>query len=1157
MKKISISIISVLINLFALSQVELNFLKSYGNTADDVGRGITINNSNDYYNVGNFIGTLDFADTLLQSNSSENDIYIARFSSTGNLIWAERAGGTLGDLPYDVVSDNDGNCYITGYFRDVSSFGDTSIIAQNSINAMFLAKYDSTGIFQWVESAGISSNGAQGLDIQIDNNGNCYITGIINGISDFGSTTITSNGNNDGFVAKYNTDGDLLWVQGIGGSGDEIIYSINIDDNEYIYFTGVFTNNTNIGGYSLTNNGSKDIFIGKLNSLGNILWVSSAGGTSVDYGRDIVSDFSGNCFVVGYFGNAAYFGNQTIVSQDGFDIFLASYNSNGQLNWVSSIGGEGLDYAYGLSYSAMGALYLTGRFDDTLSFSTQSLISNGGSDIFFSKYDLLGNFLWAESFGSIGYDAAINIDVSETGTIALTGYFQNTMTIDTITVSSNGGKDIFVASFEDNNINYCGVPNSYFNTSINYTEISIEPFYPYDTSLYFLSWQMGDGTEFYQMTSVQYDYQAVDTFNIILTVQDKNDSLCFINLYDLVVTACFLDVLQISSQINGTNVELETSYFIDTSFWSISWDLGDGAQFFQTNSLQYNYQQIDTFVISLFIEDNNGSICSINLHDTIITTCLIDDLDFSMQRDSTNVSFDTSYFLDTTEYQIIWDFGDSTSITNLNNPVHLYNYCGYKTITLSVVYLSDGTCNNQIQKTLNVDSIPCIQSAEIVIYENVWKHAIFELLPNVDTVNYNILWNLGDGTTIENQYLIDHVFPYTNVYNVTCQLSHKADSNCILIVEKEIDLECYNDIGFDYQEDYITWPYNWFLDVWAYQVDNEPPNSYAVTCNCGTGGNSFTIYNNWEWYCSYYTTGNYQISLSVYDLEDSTCFGSYGPINLTVEEPECNVYAAIGNVFLSEYDSMTVIVQGGGSPEFSYWWSFGDGTSGGGYEVWHTYSDYGVYEICLTATNTWGVGCSETTCYTFTLGTPGCIDTLATNYNPNADFNNGSCIYAGTQSISLPQGWSIFSSYIEPYENNIDSVFQEIVGNTVLVKNQIGLVYYPQYSITLLDTLALGQGYQVKMASGDTLNVTGIICNPQNSPITLQAGWSIIGYLLQSPVDISQIFSIIAQNTEIVKDDAGNVFWPQYSINNIGNMLPGKGYQVKMINSDVLVYLGN
>ncbi|MBT4969609.1 MAG: hypothetical protein HOM80_11430, partial [Bacteroidetes bacterium] len=304
MKKISISIISVLINLFALSQVELNFLKSYGNTADDVGRGITINNSNDYYNVGNFIGTLDFADTLLQSNSSENDIYIARFSSTGNLIWAERAGGTLGDLPYDVVSDNDGNCYITGYFRDVSSFGDTSIIAQNSINAMFLAKYDSTGIFQWVESAGISSNGAQGLDIQIDNNGNCYITGIINGISDFGSTTITSNGNNDGFVAKYNTDGDLLWVQGIGGSGDEIIYSINIDDNEYIYFTGVFTNNTNIGGYSLTNNGSKDIFIGKLNSLGNILWVSSAGGTSVDYGRDIVSDFSGNCFVVGYFGNA-------------------------------------------------------------------------------------------------------------------------------------------------------------------------------------------------------------------------------------------------------------------------------------------------------------------------------------------------------------------------------------------------------------------------------------------------------------------------------------------------------------------------------------------------------------------------------------------------------------------------------------------------------------------------------------------------------------------------------------------------------------------------------------------------------------------------------------------------------------------------------------
>ncbi|MBT4969607.1 MAG: PKD domain-containing protein, partial [Bacteroidetes bacterium] len=540
--------------------------------------------------------------------------------------------------------------------------------------------------------------------------------------------------------------------------------------------------------------------------------------------------------------------------------------------------------------------------------------------------------------------------------------------------------------------------------------------------------------------------------------------------------------------------------------------------------------------------------------DTIITTCLIDDLDFSMQRDSTNVSFETSYFLDTTEYQIIWDFGDSTSISNQNNPTNFYNYYGYKTITLSVVYLPDGTCNNQIQKTLNVDSIPCIQSAEIVIYENVYKHAIFELLPNVDTVNYNILWNLGDGITIENQYLINHIFPYTNIYDVTCQLSHKADSNCILIIEKEIDLECYNDIGFDYEIDYDTWQYGWNALVWAYEVYNEPPNSYALNCNCGTGGTGYTMNNHWHWNCLYTNVGNYPISLTVYDLEDSTCFGSYGPINITIEEPECDVYAAIGNVFLFEYDSMTVIVQGGGNPDFSYNWTFGDGTSGGGYEEWHTYADYGVYEICLTAINNLGVGCSETDCEYFTLGTPGCNDTLALNYNPNADFNNGSCIYSGTQSISLPQGWSIFSTYIEPYENNIDSVFQEIVGNTVLVKNQIGLVYYPQYSITLLDTLALGQGYQVKMSSGDTLSVTGIICQPQNSPITLQAGWSIIGYLRQIPADISQMFSDITQNTEIVKDELGNVYWPQYSVNNIGNMLPGKGYQVKMNVGDVLNY---
>ncbi|MBT3801282.1 MAG: hypothetical protein HOG05_09020, partial [Bacteroidetes bacterium] len=405
---------------------------------------------------------------------------------------------------------------------------------------------------------------------------------------------------------------------------------------------------------------------------------------------------------------------------------------------------------------------------------------------------------------------------------------------------------------------------------------------------------------------------------------------------------------------------------------------------------------------------------------------------------------------------------------------------------------------------------------------------------------------------------ISYTYYSNQIYTINCTVSQiYSDSTCTSnTYSKTVDLECYNDLGIDLYEIAISYIGSWYYYVFAEFVYDEPTYDYGLAWNWGNGDID-TVYNDWYVAENYYVAGNYTVSYSYWDLNDSICINYSNSFTITVQPPDCSVSSNIGNIFLHPYDSMTVVVQGGGANDWDYSWNFGDDSYGGGDEDEHTYTDYGVYQICLTTTNPWGVTCSETTCEYFTLGTPGCNDTLATNYNPNADFNNGSCIYQGTQAIPLPAGWSIFSTFIEPTVNNIDSVFKEIVGNTVLVKNQIGLVYYPQYSITLLDTLALGQGYQVKMASGDTLNVTGIICQPSNSPISLAAGWSIIGYLRQTPENISQIFSAIVSNTEIVKDELGNIFWPQYSINNIGNMLPGKGYQVKMINSDVLVYLGN
>ncbi|MBT6686592.1 MAG: hypothetical protein HOB05_09705 [Bacteroidetes bacterium] len=1076
------SILYILIIIISLSiniqGQELKILKSFGSPLDETVQEVRFDNSGNIYISGTYEQPIDLTDTVLQMlvNYNTSDAFYIGFDSCLNFKCAQTIKSYFDDKYTSICVSAENEVYFGGFCRNAVWVGDTNYYG--SYNNLIIGKLDEEANPLWLNNIANNSSGMNQIflaNLSSNYSDRLIAAGHFN-VSPIGfgnGITLQTTGYYDIFVSSYSANGNVEWIKNMGGSNTDVCYAMVDDSFGNIFLTGAFMSTAYFDSLSLSSSGNRDIYVSKLDSLGNVLWVEKAGGSGNDYGRDIVTDDFGNCFVTGFFEGTVNFGIYQLESCGGYDIFLACLDSTGQWQWAESACGSDDDQAYGVAVSMNGGVYITGRFNDTLNFPIHSLISNGGTDIFLAKYDPFGDFLWANSYGGTSDDLSNSIDVSMDEKIVIAGYFQNSMAIDSTTITSVGELDVFVALFEESESNNCNIPNLYLNTYVNSTEVFIESYFPYsiDTSQYFLSWQMGDGTEFYQTTSIQYNYQAIDTFSIVLNIQDKNDSLCFLNIYDTIITSCFLD-----------------------------------------------------------------------------------NLDFSMQRDSFNVSLETSYFLDTIDYQIIWDFGDSTNLTNQNNPVHFYNSYGYKTIILSVVYLPDSNCNQQIQKIINVDSVPCIQSAEIEIYENVWKHAIFELLPNVDTVNYNILWNLGDGTTIENQYLIDHTFPSTIQYDVTCKISHKADSNCILIVEKEIDLECYSNFGIDLYEIAVPYSGGWYYDAFADDVMNEPTYDYGLAWNWGNGDID-TLYNDWEVSGMYTVAGNYTVSYSYWDLNDPTCINYSNSFTITVEAPECEVNSGIYGIFIVPWDSMTISVEANNYwSDYPFSWSFGDGGYGGGLFDEHTYADYGFYEICVTANNNYGVGCSETYCTNFVLGMGGCNDTLALNYNPNADFNNGSCIYAGTQPISLPAGWSIFSTYIEPYENNIDSVFSEIVGNTVLVKNQIGLVYYPQYSITLLDTLALGQGYQVKMASGDTLNVTGIICQPQNSPISLSAGWNIIGYLLQSPIDISQIFSTIVSNTEIVKDDAGNVYWPQFSVNNIGNMLPGKGYQVKMNVGDVLVY---
>ena len=164
---------------------------------------------------------------------------------------------------------------------------------------------------------------------------------------------------------------------------------------------------------------------------------------------------------------------------------------------------------------------------------------------------------------------------------------------------------------------------------------------------------------------------------------------------------------------------------------------------------------------------------------------------------------------------------------------------------------------------------------------------------------------------------------------------------------------------------------------------------------------------------------------------------------------------------------------------------------------------------------------------------------------------------ASWQIIPLDQGWSMFSTFLTPNALNIGDLMQAVSTNVMLIKDDLGMVYWPSQGINLIGDINIGKGYQVNMLNADSLTIVGPAVDPLETPVPIPSGYSMIGYLRIDEASIIDVFSDIAPNTVIVKDDKGYVYWPYFGFNNIGNMEPGKGYSVKMGNADTLIFPAN
>jgi len=257
---------------------------------------------------------------------------------------------------------------------------------------------------------------------------------------------------------------DFVWAKQMGGSDNEIGNSIKVDASGNVYtignFEGIVDFDPGAGISNLTSSGMNDIFILKLDVLGNFIWAKNIGGSGDDFGSSINLDALGNLYSIGYFEMTVDFnpntGNFNLTSSGFRDIFILKLDSLGNFIWAKQMGGIGFDGANSIALDSTGNIFTTGYFGETSDFDPGAgifnLTSAGNTDIFISKLDVSGNFLWAKRLSGAGFESGISLKLDDSSNVFTTGFFDLTIDFDpglgTFNLSSLGSSDIFILKLD-------------------------------------------------------------------------------------------------------------------------------------------------------------------------------------------------------------------------------------------------------------------------------------------------------------------------------------------------------------------------------------------------------------------------------------------------------------------------------------------------------------------------------------------------------------------------------------------------------------------------------------------------------------------------------------------------------------------------------------
>lgn len=416
-------------SLFAQPGIEWS--KGLGGSLNDIPEMIIESTDGNFVIAGN---SASF-DGDVGGNNGGVDLWVTKLSSSGVLIWEKNYGGSQDDYAMDLQSTADGGYIMIG--GSESDDGDLS--GNNGRTDVWVVKISSSGDLQWSKNFG-GSGVDIGTSLGVVSDG--YI--LAGCTSSAGQMGISSGfGGNEFWVLKIDLDGNLDWEKTYGGKRHDVAKEIIVNDNnEYIVAGNTWSN----GGDISSNHGHGDVWVIKLNNVGELLWESTFGGESPDRVNDLSKTADGNYILAGLKSELDLISNGFYGRYDEQG-WILKFSESGQMIWEKTLGGNKYDEAFSVQTTSDGGFIIGNSVQ-----SDEGVFSNhaGGTDIWMVKTDELGNEEWSQLYGGEENDDLKLIqETTDGGLIMLAStdsYF-----IDS-TFVSQGAYDWWVVKFLGNTI---------------------------------------------------------------------------------------------------------------------------------------------------------------------------------------------------------------------------------------------------------------------------------------------------------------------------------------------------------------------------------------------------------------------------------------------------------------------------------------------------------------------------------------------------------------------------------------------------------------------------------------------------------------------------------------------------------------------------------